>query len=243
MHRSILVTAVSMSICVSCGGAAPAPAAPAPGPNMALRFDGATASMIAPMPEPDPFTAEATVSAWVRLDVLPSKAGHIFHIAGKSGFGKDLDLQVEPDDHFHFYVATGAPHTAVSKTAVQVATWYRVDATYRANEAIVLYVNHAPEAQVAIPGVTRQPNTGPITVGENATFTGRFFQGLIDDVAFWTRARSAAEIAAARAPQGPEPGLFAAYPFDGDAKDHSGSGHDGNLVGAARFDGPGAPEN
>jgi hypothetical protein len=209
---------------------------------MSLRLDGATAQMVAPFPDPDPFTQEATVSAWVRVDALPSKAGRIFFIAGKSGFAKDLDLQIEQDDHFHFYVASGAPHTAVSKTLVQIGTWYRVDATYRAKDVIVLYVNRAPEATVAIADTTREANTGPITVGENATFHGRFFTGLIDDVALRNRALSAAEVAAAHFPKGPEAGLIAAYSFDGDARDVSGSGHDGQLVGAARFEAPGAPD-
>lgn len=229
--------------CAGCGGSPPPPAAAPHTADSSLRLDGVTASMTAPFPDPDPFTAEATVSAWVRADVLPSQAGRIFHIAGKSGFAKDLDLQIERDDHFHFYVATGAPHTAVSKTAIQAGTWYRVDATYRANDVIVLYVNRAAEATVPIPGVTRDPNTGPITVGENATFHGRFFQGLIDEVSLRNRALSAAEVAAAHSPKGPEAGLVAAYSFDGDAKDRSGSGHDGQLVGGARFEPPGAPEN
>jgi hypothetical protein len=226
----------------ACGGAPPQPVTPPAAPDRSLWLDGTTASMAVSFPDPDPFTTEATVSAWVRADVLPSKAGHIFHIAGKSGFARDLDLQIETDDHFHFYVATGAPHTAVSKTVVQVGTWYRVDATYRANDVIVLYVNRAPEASVPIAGVTRQPNTGPITVGENATFHGRFFQGLIDEVSLRARALSAAEVATARSPKGPEAGLIAAYSFDGDTRDVSGAGHDGQLVGAARLEAPGAPE-
>ena len=129
------------------------------------------------------------------------------------------------------------------KTAIQAGTWYRVDATYRANDVIVLYVNRAPEASVPIPGVTRDPNTGPITVGQNATFHGRFFQGLIDEVSLRNRALSAAEVAAAHSPKGPEAGLIAAYSFDCDARDRSGSGHDGQLLGGARFEPPGAPDN
>ena len=232
---------IALLACASCG--ALRPEAPKAAPGMALQLDGVGASMTVPFPDADPFTAEATVSAWVRLDALPSAAGRIFHIAGKSGMGKDLDLQIEPDDHFHFYVATGAPHTAVSTTKVALATWYRVDATYRANDAIVLYVNRAAEATVPIPGVTRNANTGPITVGENATFSGRFFKGAIDEVALWNRTFSAAEIAAARSPAGPAAGLIAAYSFEGDAKDRSGGSRDGTLVGPARLAAPGAPSN
>src|SRR5579863_5469896 len=84
--------------CAGCGGSARVAPAPPAASNLALRLDGVGASMTAPFPEPDPFTGEATVSASIRVDVLPSKAGRIFHIAGKSGSAKDLDLQVEQDD-------------------------------------------------------------------------------------------------------------------------------------------------
>jgi sulfatase-modifying factor enzyme 1/concanavalin A-like lectin/glucanase superfamily protein len=222
------------------GGAAPPPAqtppanpasGKAPG---ALRLDGAGAWMTATAPEPDPFTKEATISAWVRADVAPSQARRIFQIVGKSGWGTDLDLQIEQDNRVHFYVAAG--RTLVSRTVINPGTWYRIDATYRAQDSIVLYVNRVAEATLAIPGVTRLANTGPITVGENATFHGRFFQGLIKEVSLRSRALSAADITSARFPRGPELALVAAYPLDGNAKDVSGAGRDGRLQGAAKFE-------
>jgi hypothetical protein len=231
--RPYLLSLLALS--AACAHAAPPP------PDVALRLNGVDAFMSAAYPEPDPFTQEATLSAWVRLDVLPSSSHHIFHVVGKSGFARDLDLHVEPDDLFHFYVATGAPHVAVSKTKVEVGKWYRLDATYKAKDAIVLYVNRVAESTVAIPGVTRNANDGPITVGENHAFPSRYFQGSIDNVALWSRAMSPAEITAARFPQGHEPGLVAAYALRGDANGIAGMGHNGELKGGARFEPPGSP--
>ena len=180
--------------------------------------------------------------AWVNFDELPSAAGHIFHIAGKSGFGRDLDLHAETDNRFHFFVARGAPNTLRSTTVVESGRWYRVAATYRADDVIALYVNGKLEAQRGIPGIDRLPNVGPLSVGENFAFPGRKLHGRIDEVSFWSRALSEAEVAALwRAPARKEPGLEAAYRLDGNARDSSSHGLHGQLVGGARYVGPGAP--
>ena len=60
---------------------------------------------------------------------------------------------------------------------------------------------------------------------------------------FWSRALRPEEIAALRrAPAGPAPGPVAAY-FDGDRRDRSANGLDGQLMGNARLESPGAPRS
>ena len=219
-------------------------ARPADRHDAALAFDGVSGYMFASVAAPDPFTTEATLAAWVYLDELPSEAGHIFLVCGKSGFARDLDLQIEPDDRFHFYVARGAPSVVISKTVVEPKRWYRVAVTYRSDDAIAFYLDGALEAKRGIPGVARLPNVGPLSVGENFAFPGRKFNGRVDEVSFWSRVLRPEEIAALwRAPAGPAPGLVAAYPFDGDTRDRSANGLDGQLVGNARLESPGAPRS
>lgn len=240
---SWLGTGVALIVAAGAHHAASAPNAKSPG-DAALALDGASGYAFASVVAPDPFTSEATVAAWVYLDELPSAAGHIFHIAGKSGFARDLDLQVEGDDRFHFYVARGAPNTVISQTVVETGRWYRVAATYRRDDAIALYVDAKEEARRRIPGIQRLPNVGPLSMGENFAFPGRKLHGMIDEVSFWSRALGADEIAALRrAPPGPQPDLVASYPFDGDATDRSASRLDARLVGSARLVSPGAPAN
>jgi hypothetical protein len=212
------------------------------GCDRALALNGVDAYVSAPVATLDPFVKEATLSAWVSFSELPSAAGRIFHIVGKSGFARDLDLQAEKDDHFHFYVATGAPNAVVSRVAVASSTGYRVVATYSAGERIALYVNGALEAERAIPGVIRQPNHGPITVGENVTFNGRYFHGFVDDVALWSRAWAPAEVAGAgHFADCSDPTLVAAYGFDGNARDCSAHHFDGQLGGGAAYAPLGGP--
>ena len=205
-----------------------------------LHLDGATGYMKAPFAEPDPFTSEATLSASVYFDELPSKASRIFSIVGKSGVGRDLDLQAEPDDRFHFYVGVGAPNVAVSTTKIQTGVWYHVDATYRANGSVDIYVDGAPAGSTAL-RVKREPNNGAIVAGANLVFPNRWFRGRIDDVALYERALSPGEIAAkSRTLKGNEPGLVAAYRFEEDTRDLKQK-HDGQLVGGAQVGPPGSP--
>jgi hypothetical protein len=250
-----LTFALSSSACVPLEAAPPEPAvlvpvtAPPTDPrdtnppdSSALALNGVDAYMSAHVAAPDPFVKEATLSAWVYFSELPSAALRIFHIVGKSGFARDLDLQAEPDDHFHFYVAVGAPNTVVSKTKIVPDTWYWVAATYRAGDRIALYVDGAREAERAIAGVIRRGNLGPITVGENATFNGRHFHGFIRDVALWNRALTAEQIGAIdRAVDCSDPTLVAAYRLDGDARDCSAHHLDGQLGGGAGYAVLGSP--
>jgi hypothetical protein len=210
------------------------------GPGSSLQLDGSSGFSKARFAEPDPFVAEATLSAWAYFDELPSHAKRIFSIVGKSGSGRDLDLQAETDDRFHFYVGTGGPNTVVSTTKVQTGVWYRIDATYRAANTVDIYVNGAHEASTAI-GAKREPNTGAIVVGANEVFANRFFHGRLDEVALFDRALTAAEISAKAHPlSGAEPGLVAAYRFEDTAADLKGK-HDGQLEGGAKLGPPGAP--
>jgi hypothetical protein len=201
--------------------------------DMALALNGIDGIMVAPIAPPDPFVFGATLAASVYFAERPSAARRIFHIVGKPGVARDLDIQVQADDRFYFYVAAGT-HVS-SKTVVAPNIWYRVVATYQAGDRIALYIDGELDAERMIPGVIRTGNMGPIAVGESSTFEGRFFHGFIDDVGLWNRALSAAEIA-----QGATLGscrdttLVAAYPFEGGVRDCSSHSHDGKLWGRAR---------
>lgn len=138
-------------------------------------------------------TTEATLTAWVYLNQLPSSAGHTMHIAGKSGYARDLDLQVDVDNKIRFYTGPGGPISVSSNTVVQVGQWYHVVATYKANVEESMYVNGVLENTTPI-AYAREANGNPFTIGENLTFTGRYFYGLIDEVELFNRALSPSEI-------------------------------------------------
>jgi len=140
-------------------------------------------------------TQEATVEAWVYFKKLPSAAGHIMAIAGRSFSGADLDLQTELDNRFKFYIGPGVAGgcVAISNTVALADKWYHVVGTYQANSNIKIYVNGTLESTTSI-GIARNHNSGTFCIGASPYWGGRFFNGTIDEVKIYNRALSADEI-------------------------------------------------
>ena len=138
-------------------------------------------------------TQGATIEAWVRLSQLPSTAGHIMSIAGRSGVATDLDMQTETDNRFKFFIGPGV--VVVSNTIAETNKWYHIAGTYQANNNTKIYVNGVLEKTTPI-GVTRGTNPNKFWIGESGYWSGRFFNGTIDEVKIYNRALSAEEIAA-----------------------------------------------
>lgn len=161
--------------------------------NGALSFDGVNDYVDCGNSATLDPTDEATIQAWVRIGQLPSTAGHIMAIAGRSGAGTDLDLQVETDNRFKFYV--GAGYVAVSNTVAQTDRWYHIAGTYQAANNVKVYINGTLEKTTLI-SITRAPNPGKFCIGQSGFWPGRFFNGTIDEVGIYDRALSAEEIEA-----------------------------------------------
>lgn len=62
--------------------------------------------------------------------------------------------------------------------------------------------------------------------------SGQYFNGDIDDIGLWDHALTPAEIAGLFSAGGSGGCLIASYPFDGNALDITGNGHDGAVMGA-----------
>ncbi len=140
-------------------------------------------------------TQGATIEAWVNFKQLPSTANHIMAIAGRSGGGTDLDLQIETDNKFKFFIGTGAPNVAVSNTIAETNEWYHIVGTYQAKNNIKIYVNGVLEKTTSI-SITRNTNPNKFCIGQSAIWSGRFFTGTIDEVKIFNRALSAEEVGA-----------------------------------------------
>ena len=167
--------------------------------SRAFKLDGVDDYIQAPdSPDLDP-TAEASLTAWVYFDKLPSEVGHPMAIITKSGFARDLDLQAFDDgngiNRFDFHIGVGGSQVFVrSNTAIQKNRWYHIVGTYLQNSALKIYVNGALENNYTGPNITRQANGNPLTIGENFTFRGRYFAGNIDEAQLYGRALTLAEI-------------------------------------------------
>ncbi len=161
--------------------------------NLAFQFDGVTGYILVPNSPNLDLRPAATFAAWINLSQLPSVAGHFMHVMGKSQAGNDLDLQVETDNRVRFYAGPGV--SVGSTTVLQTGVWYFVAAIYQATNRMEIYVNGARQGTNAI-SFTRGANSDPLSIGWNAVFGGRYFNGAIDEVEVYDRALSAGEIQA-----------------------------------------------
>jgi hypothetical protein len=190
---------------------------PPPGNSFALNgFNDFAQVPSTPSLESAALNSQVTLEAWVYLNQLPSAAGHIMQLMAKSQFGNDLDLQVEGDNRIHFYAGNTFPNNIVSNTVLQAGRWYHVAVTFQAGAPgqLQIFVNGVLDA-TTVTNLTRFANSNPLTIGENAVFTDRFFNGLITDVSVWNTVQTPAQIQSEMTANltGTEAGLVAAYNF------------------------------
>ena len=161
--------------------------------GQAFTFDGISGWVIAWPSTNLNLVVGATLMAWVRLDRLPSEAGRFMYVVGKSQGGNDLDLQIETDNRAKFYIGAGT-HVS-STTLIQTGSWYHVAATYRAGQQIELFINGTREA-VLDTGIVVASNPNPFSIGASTVFSGRSFEGGLDQVRLYDGAMSPSEIQA-----------------------------------------------
>jgi hypothetical protein len=137
---------------------------------------------------------KASMMAWVELAVAPSGVGHIDYVEGESQSGNDLDIQFESDNRLHFYTAAGSNLSFSPTATTLVNKWHMIVATMDISTgARAIYWDGKVVATDS--GGGNANKTSEFSVGESKVFTGRFFDGGIDEVALWNRALSANEVA------------------------------------------------
>ena len=136
---------------------------------------------------------QGSALGWFYLAQLPSEAGRVFYIAGESQNGNDFDIQIDGDNRLRFYTEAGANVTAPSAfTAADLHTWHFFAATFTASSSRDLYLDGRLVAS-NVPGV-HSVNTSSFSMGDSTVFSGRFFNGRLDEIAVFNRQLSAAEV-------------------------------------------------
>ncbi len=136
---------------------------------------------------------------------------------------------------------SGAPTTIQSTTHLALNEWTHVSVVRRGAN-VELYIDGALEATTPLTGNTSAGNGAVTMTGDTAR---------LDDVVIHGEAISSADVADLAAPSFPA-ALWAYYPLEGDAADHSGNGFDGVVSGTTteaavhdlglRFDGGGTDQ-
>ena len=152
--------------------------------NTGLSLNGTSAFVNTNLTTQQEFTTAATFNVWVNLGSNPSASGHIYSVLAKSQFQNDLDLQIEGDGSVHFYTDTG---TSTSFKPSSLTGWHMVTAEFDTAAKIRKIFWDGKQVASSTPGA-HSASTGTFSIGESDVFTGRFFNGSIDEVSLWNRA-------------------------------------------------------
>ncbi|MCC7263610.1 MAG: hypothetical protein IT369_13925, partial [Candidatus Latescibacteria bacterium] len=216
-------------------------AAPALAQNQVLELDGKGAYVQLPPRIFDPLT-EATVEAWVRWDEWSTFSQWFAFGTDDQWRGMGVNHQFN-SSILQFFSYTG-PLTAQGQlylvqagTDLPLGQWCHMAAVsgpggMRCYLNGVLVGQHGYEGSFAVFAPSENNYLGKSNWKENA-----YFHGALDEVRVWSVARSEAQIRAGmgQALRGDEAGLVGRWGFDeGDARDGSGQGHHGQLLGGAR---------
>jgi len=203
--------------------------------NFVLKFDDLNDRVRVPRTptlEPGAFTIEC----WARLNTIQSRNTRLVRKVSTRGFilaadqDNDQRIQIRVHNSATVVAADTQPHAAY------VGEWHHFAATFTATQA-KLYVDGVLKS-------TTNHATGPLTytaddlyigAGLPASDTSEFFGGWIDEVRFWSVARSQTDIAADRFKSFADarPGLVGYWKFNTGAGqfavDSSGYGNHGQL--------------
>jgi hypothetical protein len=198
-------------------------------------------------------TQPYTIAAFFKIDVLPTtsdptilqdRIGSNHSVSYNLLFNGNADPQTLCSNSW-YGLPSGVNFAVCASAAGLVGSWHHVGVTYtiendngQVTRMKQMYIDGvAAGAPVAAPGVPFEPGPGnTLTIGAyygSCECITNFFVGQLDDLRIYNRALSSAEMAQLANPN-PD-GLVAYYPFDGDARDWSGSGFDGSWQGPSAY--------
>jgi hypothetical protein len=163
--------------------------------NHNVSLDGATKSIVNTSLSGGVTTA-GSLAAWVNLAGLPSAFDRLLYVAGGSQLGNDFDLQFTTDNFVRFYVSNNGINVGYQPNiATLVGHWHMIVATFDSSTNTEnLYWDGQLVATASNTVITNK--TAQFAIGASNVFTGRNFDGGIDEVAVWNTALTAAQVSA-----------------------------------------------
>ncbi len=164
--------------------------------GQAFLFDGVDDQVSVPHNADQNPGSNFTVEAWVN----PTSSGHGRPIAQKrsSGFGYTFETThapFAPNDGLQFVVSIGGVQQPFLQTPAGVLTnnaWQHVAATYDGT-ALRIFVDGVEKASAPASGPI-DPSTAPVVIGQNVVIPSFDWHGAIDEVSFYSRALTQAEL-------------------------------------------------
>jgi hypothetical protein len=186
------------------------------GQQNSLLFDGVDDKVVIPDNAAFDVTSELTVEAWINATQWKPQS-YQGTIIGKDGpTTTGFVLRCGENGKLSFTVGTGSGGWVEVKSAsvMQAGSWAHVAGVFD-NGDLSIYINGTLAGTTSTANLI-STNTLNLYLGESTGFSGRFFQGYIDEVRIWNVVRSQAQIAANSLIDLPntEPGLVAYYKFN-----------------------------
>lgn len=182
--------------------------------NHALVFDGVDDKVVVNNNAGFNSTTSLTVEAWIYANSWKAQQwqGTIVGHDGTNNSG--YALRCGANGKLSFVVGDGGWSEVASGPVMQAQTWNHVAGVIN-NGKIYIYINGAVADSASLAN-TPIAGTGNLLIGESPGYSGRVFDGAIDEVRIWNVARTAAEISANKAVNLPvnEPGLIGYYQFN-----------------------------
>ncbi|MBI9069501.1 MAG: T9SS type A sorting domain-containing protein [Salinivirgaceae bacterium] len=206
--------------------------------NRSLQFDGSNDKVVVPNHSDFDFTTEFSLEAWIYAENWKDQAwqGSLINKDGDyDGAQRGFNMRAGADGRLEGTVTPGW-EGATTGSVMKEKKWNHVAMVYKEGE-MWLYINGTLQAYKA--GLPNPINTSPfdLIIGECPGFTGRVWDGRIDEVRIWNLARNGEQIQQNMDVDliGTETGLIAYYTFDeedtsGTLTDITGNGHDGTLT-------------
>lgn len=163
------------------------------GTNFGLNFDGLDDKIIVvDAPSLNPTTA-ITVEAWINAAAWRN------NISDGSIIAKDVDapnrgyvLRCGNNGSIEFMISdNGSWKSAASASVMLTNRWYHVAGVYDGNN-VLLYING--ELIARTPASSFSPSPTNLILGDDPTWSGRTFNGTLDEVRIWNIARTPSEI-------------------------------------------------
>ena len=198
------------------------------GQDHSINFDGNNDYILIPDHAALDLTENYTLEAWIFPESFSWLGGIISKYQTSAANGYMLRLT-----HQSPYTGLGFDEVVTSTGVLNSSQWYHIAAVNNGGNR-KLYVNGV-EYNLSGSALNVSANGDPLRIGSD--YSGRFFDGRIDEVRIWNVPREQDDIISTMDTvlSGSEPGLVAYYTFNEGSgiilEDQTGNGHSGTLVG------------
>jgi hypothetical protein len=156
----------------------------------ALQFDG-TGDYIDCGNDPIfDITEQITLTVWVNANDMANSENNMWLGKGDNAYA----IKHQTGNYLEFFVYDGSWHSTQYSTNLESLNgeWHHMAGTFDGSE-LKFYLDGQLEATLAFEG-TIGTATHPVTIGENSQESGRFFDGMLDDLRIYNHALTETEI-------------------------------------------------